>query len=1219
MNIALRTTAAAALALSLLTPVPAHALKITELLASNAAINTDEDGEYSDWLELHNETAAPVNVAGYYLTDDDLAPTKWQLPSTTIAPGGYLLVWASDKNRTTPGSPLHTNFKLSAGGEFLGIIAPDGTTVVHAYSPAFPEQPQDRSWGLAADLATQRCFVIPTPGTANNESVSCTEVEDLQFSPPRGFYDAPFDVTISTPTPGATIRYTLDGTDPSETNGVVYAAPISVDTTTMLRARAFGDDLAPSPSITHTYIFLDHVLQQKTSDQPPAYLYQGADYDMDPDVVNDPRYASTIKDDLKSIPTLSLVMDVDSWFGPQNGILTHRLGEGVAWERPVSAELIRTDGVPGFQINCGVRIQGGTSRLSDLGKYSLRLLFKSIYGPSKLDYAWFPDTPVDEYDTVRLSAFHNNSWAAGYQRSEFIRDTWLKDTQLDMGQLSGHSTYVHLYINGRYWGLFRPTERPNAQFMASHLGGDEEDYDVMNDEGVVDGNRESWDQMHDWARHNLASIDVYEELQKYIDDENLADYMMANIYAGNYDWPDHNWYAGRLRQPGAGYMFFSWDAELILGEISGNRINVAAFDTPGALWSNMRKKSAEFRQIFGDRVHKHFFHDGALTPQKNIERFMKRATEIDRAVVGESARWGDRARQVPYTRDIEWIIELRRLVLAYFPARSRIVLQQFRDNDLYPNVVAPNMVPYGGEFFPGEEITLSAPAGIIYFTLDGNDPREPGGGISPSAIDYSGPIDYLTEGTTIKSRALVGIEWSALEEATFIPATPLRITELMYNPTQGLGAEFLEMRNIGVSPLVLTGMQLTAGVTFTFPSLILQPGAHALVVENAATFQNVYGAGHPVAGVYSGRLDNGGERIRLQDASGAEIHDFEFDDAWHPLSDGPGRSLVIRDASAELGAWGQASGWRASAASGGTAGAAEPALCANGIDDDGDGLSDLADDGCGDAAQDEENPACNDGIDNDGDAATDDSDIHCTDPSLDSEAPPPGDSFLCYRTRRRADSSTLTPLTVTVEDEFDGEVDYTVTRPQTICMAGALNGAPAYDDQTHLRSYEIRAVAGEPLHVPRIGLFYEGGLAPVFVDTTKAEGLLVPAHVDPSSPPAEPVAMNHGVDFYKCYRTTVPSSSPRYFPTKAQSAFADEFEDRSYLLRPPTRVCTPASLDGSAVKTPGRHLLCYRASRDKFFPKHAPVAGVHTADVFLEDRIDTVLEQELCVPSTLVE
>jgi hypothetical protein len=1196
---------------------PASALYITELMALNSATVTDEDGTFSDWLEIHNEGGSAADLTGYYLTDDDELLTKWQFPSVSIPAGGYLLVWASNKNRTNPLLPLHTNFALGGSGEYLALVAPDGATVVHAYAPQFPQQTADRSYGLAGDLTTERCFVDPTPGAANDESTACNLVADVQFSSSRGFYDAPFSVALSTPTSGATIHYTLDGSDPTPTHGTAYSAPIPVATTTMLRAMAFLDGSLATPSMTHTYIFLDDVLQQTTASQPPEYLFSLADYDMDPEVVGNPAYAGTIKDDLKSIPTLSIVTDVDHLFGPENGIYVHRTGRGVAWERPTSVELVRTDGGANVQINCGIRIQGGVSRLSKIGKYSFRLLFKSIYGPSKLNYPLFPGSPVESFDTVTLTAGHNKTWAAGGADAQYIQDTWVKDSQLDMGQAASHSTYVHLYLNGRYWGLYRPTERPDASFLASYYGGIKEDYDALNTSEAIDGDRTAWETMQALANAGLEVPGNYAALLEYVDEDNLIDYMMVNIFAGNYDWPDQNWYAGRLRQAGAGFRFFSWDAELTLDAIKGNRVAVSAFDSPASVYDNLRRENEEFRVAFGDHVHRHLLNGGALTPNANIARWMKRAAEIDRAVVGESARWGDRAREVPYTRDIEWLVEQRWLTLAYFPARTRIVLEQFRDHDLYPEVEAPAFNQNGGDFFSGFVLEMSAPAGLIYYTDDGSDPRLPGGAVAPAAQVYSSGLT-LTDAVMIRARARVGMEWSALQEAAFTPDFSLRITEIMYNPTGGTEFEYLELQNIGTSAIDLADVSLGEGVDFVFPSTMLASGAHVLVVNDVAQFTSVHGPGLPVLGEFAGNLSNGGERLTLASATAGLIQDFEFDDAWHPLTDGPGRSLVIRDPAGDKALWGDSAGWRASAAGGGTPGVQEPALCGNGIDDDGDAAVDLADPGCGSADQDEEDPECDDGVDNDGDIDIDLADVHCTDAFVDSEAPGAGDSFLCYRTVANDVAPPFTPSALELSDEFEAGVTFEVSKAQTLCLAGSLNAAGVFDPATHLQAYGISEGAAEPSHNPQPELRYEGGLGPIYIGTVRPERLLVPAAVDPAMPVSAPIEAGHQVDHYKCYRTRAPTNRPRYFPSKAMVNLSDVLESRDYVLKQPRHLCTPVSVDGSEIKTPGRHLICYPAKRDKYSRLHVPALGLHTANHLETSRFDTVREEELCVPSVLV-
>ncbi|MBN2474231.1 MAG: lamin tail domain-containing protein [Pirellulales bacterium] len=142
-----------------------NSLVINEFMAHNSAGLADEDGTLSDWIEIHNPTAESVRLDGWYLTDKDDDPIKWQFPDVSIDAGDYLLVFASEKNRN--GTELHTNFKLSAGGEYLALVRDDGMTVEFAYRPEYPEQYENVSYGLSPDFSTQGYFTSPTPGFPN--------------------------------------------------------------------------------------------------------------------------------------------------------------------------------------------------------------------------------------------------------------------------------------------------------------------------------------------------------------------------------------------------------------------------------------------------------------------------------------------------------------------------------------------------------------------------------------------------------------------------------------------------------------------------------------------------------------------------------------------------------------------------------------------------------------------------------------------------------------------------------------------------------------------------------------------------------------------------------------------------------------------------------------------------------------------------------------------
>src|SRR6478609_11918306 len=136
---------------------------ISEFVASNSSGLQDEDGDHSDWIELFNTSASTVNLNGWYLTDNISNLTKWRLPATNLPPNGFLTVFASSKNRATLGLPLHANFSLSAGGEYLALVQPDGVTIATQFAPQFPEQLTDVSYGLGQNVQVTTLLASNAP------------------------------------------------------------------------------------------------------------------------------------------------------------------------------------------------------------------------------------------------------------------------------------------------------------------------------------------------------------------------------------------------------------------------------------------------------------------------------------------------------------------------------------------------------------------------------------------------------------------------------------------------------------------------------------------------------------------------------------------------------------------------------------------------------------------------------------------------------------------------------------------------------------------------------------------------------------------------------------------------------------------------------------------------------------------------------------------------
>ncbi len=413
---------------------------------------------------------------------------------------------------------------------------------------------------------------------------------------------------------------------------------------------------------------------------------------------------------------VSLVLAPEDLWSEESGIYAHPVEEGVAWERPGSVELIDVDGTGAMQIDAGVRIHGGFGRRpAATGKHSFRLFFKGTYGDAKLDYPWFGTDGVDEFDTIVLRANYNYSWARGNRGGEqtgkdytLVTDRWAAVSQTEMGGLAPQGTFVQLFVNGLYWGVYNPTERPDASFQASHRGGTEQDYDVQNHEGLVAGEPTAWNDLRRFVRSNRADLAAVDTL---LDVDNFIDYMILNQFGGNGDWPQNNWYASRRRAEGERWQFHSWDAEFFFIDVQADRINSIDSSGPGELFSLLQRND-DFRLRFADRIQQLLFNDGVLTPQNNIRRLDALAAVVDRAVVGESARWGDAwMNQVdpPRTRDDDWLPRLDQLRTEYFPARNDIVIAQYRRRGLYPQLDAPQFSQHGGALPPDESLSLSHP------------------------------------------------------------------------------------------------------------------------------------------------------------------------------------------------------------------------------------------------------------------------------------------------------------------------------------------------------------------------------------------------------------------------------------------------------------------------------------------------------------------------------
>ncbi|MBN1671729.1 MAG: lamin tail domain-containing protein [Kiritimatiellae bacterium] len=786
-----------------------------------------------------------------------------------------------------------------------------------------------------------------------------TAVADTRFSVDRGFYDAPFWMTISTITPGATIRWTTNGSPPAASSGNIGGTntAVQITTTTCLRAAAFKNNEEPTDVDTQTYIFVEDVIDQ-TGPDPESD-------DMDPMIVTNPLYAADITNDLKVVPTLSIVGEYAEIMDSSLTNLAARFPEG--YEVAVSAELIHPDGKAGFQIDCGIGPGGMSDHMGwTRNKQQFNLFFRAEYGASKLRYKVFDDLDIDRFDGLRCRGAGNDRWSGSWMSAEygvtcqFVRDEFGRRTQADAGHIASHGRWMHLYINGNYWGMYNVVHKPNESFMAAFYGGEKEDYDVIKqNEQVVGGTVDVWNQMENFAKANsLASSANYEQMRQWLDVTQFMDYHIIEIWGGNGDWvysatSDNNWRAGRKtrnRKPGdPQFTMFVWDYEVTMEMYAsiGVHSNIAGTVGIRGIHDEL-KDNVEYKREFGDRVHRFFFNDGILTAGACSNRYVRACDEVDRAIVPESARWGDiisAYRDDPRTRDT-WLDYKNYLLTNWFPQRSAIVLSQFKAQGLYPEVEAPGFSQHGGEVVSGFQLRITAPADTIYYTTDGNDPRLEGGGIAGSATGGASPQTVTLSRTThVKARVRrTATSWSAVNEATFtvaFAANGMRVTELMYNPLDndpleptwtGDDFEFIELKNVGTEPIDLSGF-FFEGIDYTFAGGTVVPtNGFVVLARNPDAFTNRYPTVTP-DGQFGGGLSNGGEKIRLKSADSNTVVSVAYEDSelnvseddlgfWPLAADGLGYSLVNLNPAGDPD---NPENWRASKLEGGSPGADDPA------------------------------------------------------------------------------------------------------------------------------------------------------------------------------------------------------------------------------------------------------------------------------------------------------
>lgn len=898
-------------------------IRINEFLADNGHGIRDEDGDRTDWIELRNFAAQPVSLAGWALSADPTGTQRWTFPARMLDAGEYLVVYASGKNRTNVAGNFHTDFKLPKSGGTLLLSKPGGGEAGGFAS--YPPIPTDTSYGtVPGATGAQGFFVVPTPGYKNSEGGSGF-APAVEFSESSHAFVGTLALALDTPESPADIRFTTDQSEPTSA-ARLYVGPMLLTNSTIIRARAFATGLLPGPVHTEAFFPLSSNVAPATSTLPVI-------------VIND--------------------------FNGGRPPLGARIPSFIQVFEPGADGITRLSDAPVLASRAGIGTRGSST--AGNVKMNLRVEFRD---------------EVDEDRKVPLVGLPADGDWVLYAPSSFdpalINNGFAHHLSRDIGRYSPRTRYVEVYLETagafpletrHYQGVYVVEERielgkdridigrvaPGATREPEVTGGYlfKIDRGGGNDGYVFTAHQQvlvleptgstltspqlSWLQGHfdafETALYGPDFTDPVKGYRPFVDVPAWIDHHLLNVLTFNVDALRLSAY---FHKPQGKPIAFGplWDFDRALRSTDGRDFNPKIWrsavgdrgtDFFNYTWWDRLFKDPNFFQEYIDRYEQ--LRRGAFSTEALRKLVDAEVAQVVEAQPRDAKRWGSRARG-GYTKEIS---DLK----TWLSNRLSFIDGQF--------VRPPG--PFARDGFKSVvQLRYAPPAGTtVYYTLDGTDPRAPGGTVAPGALAWTGSLAVPTNAPfTARAfdpthKAASGANnpplksaWSGLvREAVGGTAPTVALTEIHFHPAPAIGVadeedlEFVELLNTGQVPFDFSGFHVGGGVEFTCPTnglVVVPPGERLVVARDAVLFQARNPGVPRVVGPYVGHLANGGDRIVLEGRFGERVGEVAYADEWSPESDGGGYSLVPRYEGATWDSLAVASGWRRSAFRGGSPG-----------------------------------------------------------------------------------------------------------------------------------------------------------------------------------------------------------------------------------------------------------------------------------------------------------
>ncbi|MEX1189259.1 MAG: CotH kinase family protein [Bacteroidia bacterium] len=491
---------------------------VNEYSGANRNGIVDDFGDNSDWIELYNAGGAAVDISGYFLSDKETNPTKYQIPAGTVLnANSYRIFFASGRD-INAGINLHTNFKITqTGGDFV-VFADQGGTILESY-PVTPTRVNHSRGRNPNGGATWQIFSAPSPGVANGVGFDAY-TETPTFSILAGIYGTAQSVTITSATAGSTIRYTIDGSEPSVTS-TAYAGPINIATSTAIKARAFpaANNLLAGFTETNTYfININHTL-----------------------------------------PIVSLVSD------QYDDLFANGFGDIVS-----NIEYFTSGGTQQFESYGEVDRHGNDSWA--FAQKGVDFIVRDQYGyDDEIDYQIFPTSPRTKFQRImfKAGASDNYPFTWGSGGGCHLRDVFIQTLAESAGMNVDlrRNDHCAVYINGEYWGLYEVREKVNdPDYTDYYWDQKEEDLDMLSFWGGLDvrfGSAADWNNLYTTIMSTDLSVQAnYNQISTRLDIASVIDYIIINSWSVNSDWMNWNtmWWRGR-GTPNVKWKYALWDMD----------------------------------------------------------------------------------------------------------------------------------------------------------------------------------------------------------------------------------------------------------------------------------------------------------------------------------------------------------------------------------------------------------------------------------------------------------------------------------------------------------------------------------------------------------------------------------------------------------------------------------------------------------------------------------